>query len=67
MKKVQSSKFKVQNPKKKKILVALSGGVDSSIAAALLKKQRYNIIGIYLKFWMDPSSKLGFKNICCQA
>ncbi|HEY3249752.1 MAG TPA: tRNA 2-thiouridine(34) synthase MnmA [Ignavibacteria bacterium] len=33
------------------VLVAMSGGVDSSVAAYLLKKQRYNLIGVTMKTW----------------
>ncbi len=35
--------------KNQKIFVAMSGGVDSSVAAALLKKQGYNLIGVHIK------------------
>lgn len=41
--------------KRKKVLVAMSGGIDSSVAAALLKKQGYDCIGIYMNFWSDPT------------
>ncbi len=39
--------------KKKKILVGMSGGVDSSVAAALLLKQGHEVIGGFIKNWSD--------------
>lgn len=40
---------------KKKVLVGMSGGVDSSVTACLLQKQGYEVIGIHLRFWTDPT------------
>lgn len=43
-----------------KIAVGLSGGVDSSVVAALLKSQGHEVIGITMKIW-DPELKLDIK------
>lgn len=47
---------------KKKVLLGMSGGVDSSVSALLLKNQGYEVIGITLRLW---ESKCGESSTCC--
>src|SRR5262249_17065100 len=46
-----------------KVVVAMSGGVDSSVAAALLKQQGHDVTGIMLRLWSEPGKENS--NRCC--
>ncbi len=46
-----------------KVVVAMSGGVDSSVAAALLKQQGHEVIGMMLRLWSEPGKE--DSNRCC--
>jgi tRNA-specific 2-thiouridylase len=46
-----------------KVVVAMSGGVDSSVAAALLKEQGYEVMGMMLRLWSEPGKE--DSNRCC--
>jgi tRNA-specific 2-thiouridylase len=46
-----------------KVVVAMSGGVDSSVAAALLKEQGHDVIGMMLRLWSEPGKE--DSNRCC--
>ena len=63
-KKVNSLGFE-KTPKETKVVVAMSGGVDSSTVAGLMKKDGYNVIGITLKLYDDAKSSIETKRQCC--
>ncbi len=49
----------------KKVLVAMSGGLDSSVAAKMLVDQGYQVAGIFLHFWKDETDPNKSENSCC--
>ena len=63
------NQLKISN-RVKKVIYAMSGGVDSSVAAALLKRDGFNVIGVFMKLWPEKYFSLAaqrtVKNVCSQ-
>ena len=53
-----------KEPKNTKVVVAMSGGVDSSTVAGMMKKEGYNVVGITLKLYDDVKNSSPSRQCC---
>ena len=53
-----------KDPKDTTVVVAMSGGVDSSTVAGMMKKEGYNVVGITLKLY-DDTKQISKSKQCC--
>ncbi|MDP6508851.1 MAG: tRNA 2-thiouridine(34) synthase MnmA [Chloroflexota bacterium] len=53
-----------ESGRRQRVAVAMSGGVDSSVAAAVLAEHGYDVVGLTLNIWPDQSSEPGRRSCC---
>lgn len=56
---MDKDKKRASPERNRRVIVAMSGGVDSSVSATLLKKEGWDVMGVFMKCWSEDEAKTG--------